>query len=114
MANVKRVAIEGVIPFNVPFDSKANQFLGLLNQPSMGLRIHYSKDNTGPTYVPNESGGKTAMFWFLVAGQEAVRDEWLKAMCQAFVNEGGIIKHADVFDAENEAQIPFPIDFKKQ
>jgi len=109
MANVKRVFIDGQIPFDIPFDSKANQFLGMLNLPSFGLRIQWGKTKL----IPNSHGGQTCHYDFTITGNEAVRIETILALLQSFVDEKAEIKQVDILDIENNTPISIKIPQKK-
>jgi hypothetical protein len=102
MSNVKSVLVSGQMPFSVSEHKTALEFLGILNQPSIGLRIQYpSLANS----KPNEYGGSTAMYNFTISGEEAVATSFIERMLQALVDAGCDIEHVVVRDIENQQDI---------
>ncbi len=99
MSNVKRVDMMGWITFNTNEFPKLNEYLGQLNQPSLGLRITYpGGTRLGPK---NEHGGNCTFYRFSIDGEEAVAVEWLENIMREIVHSGGEIDHARVRDIEN-------------
>jgi hypothetical protein len=99
MSNVKEVQAEGYIPFNTSEDEEVTKFLGYLNSPSNGIRIEY----TGKVnYVENNHGGKTAMYYFTITGEEGYREEFFTALANAFIRFGGDFKYFRIRDVQND------------
>lgn len=70
VANIKRVVASGVLPFDCYNDPELAPWLAFFAGPTSGIRLSWD----GPIeYRPNEHGGDTAMYAFLLAGEEAVR-----------------------------------------
>lgn len=97
MSNVKDIIIRGEVPFNVANNDDAAKWLGILNGPSIGIRITYGNRR----FVLN-GVGKTAMYRFSIEGQEAVRYEWIKKIIADFITAGGTVDYAMVRDIEND------------
>lgn len=88
MSNTKEVWIEGEMPFNIYEDDESAKWLGMMNSPAIGIRIHYSSSHM----VPIEgSRGMLSMHYFTIDGAEAIRYELLFKMCQDFVKAGSVI-----------------------
>ena len=85
MANIKRVLINGELPFDAGGDQELLQVLGQLSLPSMGLKVEWG----GHRSQPNEHGGKTAMYRFTLKGDEAVRDSYLTRFVDLVHRAGG-------------------------
>jgi hypothetical protein len=97
MANVKKVRIEGWMPFTVGEDDAALRELGYLNAPAWGLDITY-----GPTVlVPNANGGQTAHYHFTIAGAEAVSWEAIERTIDVFQKAGAVVTLAKAADVED-------------
>ncbi len=102
MANVKSVLIAGQMPFSVSEHKTALEMLGILNQPSFGLRIQYpSLANS----KPSEYGGTTAMYNFTISGEEAVGASFIERLLQALVNAGCDINAVHLRDIEEQQDI---------
>jgi hypothetical protein len=85
VSNTKEVWIEGVMPFNIYEDEKAKGWLGLMNTPSIGIRIHYASE----FYRPIPGGrGQLSMHYFTIDGHEAMRYESLIQMVKDFKAAG--------------------------
>lgn len=97
MANVKKVWIEGWMPFTVGEDDAALRELGHLNTPSWGLDITYG----GTLMVPNENGGQTAHYHFTVAGAEAVSWDSIERTIDAFQKAGTVVTLVKASDVED-------------
>lgn len=97
MSNVKDIIIRGEVPFNITDHAGARSWLGLLNRPTIGIRITYGTRR----FVPNGIG-KTAMYCFSIEGQEAIRYEWIKELIADFRSAGGTVDQAIVMDIEND------------
>jgi hypothetical protein len=78
MSNVKRIRIEGELPFNCTDDEAMRSKLGTLNGPSIGLRLTWSP--RPESLRPNGNGGRTAYYRFFILGEEAVSWEWLREL----------------------------------
>ncbi len=70
MSNVKDVGIKGCLPFDCAQNEAMCKILGQLDSPTIGLRITWSSNPID--HVSNEHGGKTAVYGFMIKGQEAV------------------------------------------
>ena len=97
MSNIKSVHIEGYIPFDIAQHERAGRWLGTLNGPSFGLRIHYGITMMGPE---NESKGHTTYYEFHIHGEEAVGGNGLEDLVEALIEGGSIIKSAMAEDIE--------------
>lgn len=97
MANIKRVQIHGIAPFDLHEHPPIQPMLAFIVSPASGLRLHW-KNETTP--VPNKHGGRTAMFCFSLTGDEAVRWEWLDAFKKHVQDVGGTITEDSTFDLE--------------
>jgi hypothetical protein len=97
MANVKKVWIEGWMPFTVGEDDAALKELGHLNAPSWGLDITYG----GTIMVPNANGGQTAHYHFTVAGTEAVSWESIERTIDVFQKVGTVVTLVKASDVED-------------
>lgn len=99
MANVKEVLITGELPFNIAEDLNVRNWLGILNQPCYGLRIQYGSER----YIPNDHGGKTATYQFVISGREAV---WVKPwmdFVDSLKKAGATITEAKMADIEDHS-----------
>ena len=88
MSNTKQVWIEGQMPFNIYEHDESAKWLGLMNSPSIGIRIGYSSSFMKPV---GDRGGLLSMHYFTIQGQEAIRYESLFKMCNDFVAGGSVI-----------------------
>lgn len=83
MANVKRVIIEGEVPFDIYEKVEAQGIWAYFSSPVSGLRIRYG----GQYLVPNKTldpntphpGGSTAFFHFALEGCDSVSWSWIKS-----------------------------------
>jgi hypothetical protein len=102
VSNVKRIRIIGHVPFNLNQHPTMQAKLASMNTPCSGLKIAY-----GPQIEmrPNAHGGKTAMYFFDVQGQEAVSTAWIESLIRDVYAIGGIIVRADATDIENNEKI---------
>jgi hypothetical protein len=98
MSNVKRVLIEGTLPFDCYEDKDMQGYLALLNGPCVGIRIDWSDDVV--EMRDNVHGGRTAFYGFRITGKEALAWGWFDAFYEAVRNLGGIIKRQEVVDIE--------------
>lgn len=99
MANVKSVAIKGVMPFNILDDASESltKFFACFSLPTWGLKIVYGKQD----YRDNEHGGQTAFFEFHITGQEAFNYELFYHRLAEMRKLGALISTAIVKDMEN-------------
>lgn len=102
MANVKRIRIEGWLPFDagqVDHEAEANELLRMLGQmilPSMGTRLKWGEEK----FVPNKHGGRTAMYYFALTGVEAMSWDYLDRFKNLVIAVGGRIDSDDTMDME--------------
>lgn len=103
MSNIKRVLIEGWMPYDAGHKDELLTMLGSLSMPSFGIRIHFNTGGVGgsPKYIANRWGGKTAFYRFTVSGEEAVRVEWFVEFCKLIVSVGGEIERGHAHDIED-------------
>ena len=97
MSNVKKVVIEGYMPFDVGGNDDVLRFLGSINLPFNGLNILWKKDKE--FYKENEFNGKTCFVPFTIFGDEAISAEYLRHMI-GFMNKVGKIEKACYYDKE--------------
>ena len=99
MANVKQVLISGVMPFNITDHDESTKWLGYLNAPSVGIRIEYGSSR----YVPNPDGGngQTAMYDFLISGEEAMTFDAFRDMTHDLTQGGAVIDRISILDIED-------------
>lgn len=98
MANIHEVRITGRMPFSISETSVALEWLGIMNTPSYGIRISYGRS---VTYVPSQWGGQTAMYDFIISGEEAIWGSGLRIMVKDLIAGGCEIKEAKARDLEN-------------
>lgn len=98
MSNVKEISASGIMPFDVYEDVAAISWLGLMNCPTIGIRITYGESH----YEPNTDGsnGKTAYYRFTIEGLEAMRWEMLQRMKAEFEAAGVRFDRFDIDDIE--------------
>lgn len=97
MSNIKKLDIAGTAPFNLHEDDGMAQMLSSFMCPTTNMKLAW----TGQAgYVPNEYGGKTAMYNFQVSGSEAVSWKWVDKFCEEIKRVGGTIKHNLTIDIE--------------
>ena len=100
MANIKRVNITGVLPFDMNDDDELIRVLGYLNMPLCGLKISWKGDGG---FVPNvATGGQTMMTRFALEGEEAVNFAFLDRFIKLVKKVGGKIDRAFATDIENK------------
>jgi hypothetical protein len=107
MANVKKVDVEGEMPFSIldplDFDSdprptdlaNLKSFFAFLSTPTSGFRIVYPGDQR---MVPNKWGGQTAYYRFSLLGSEAVTWDYLTGVLREMALRGTTITKANVRD----------------
>lgn len=98
MSNIKRLEVVGELPFNCYEHSEMCRFLGQMNGPIMGIRIGWGKSH----YKPNEHGGQTAFYSFVIGGEEAVSGGWVNKLLQAIRDSGGAVTTINLWDIEND------------
>lgn len=97
MSNVKKILINGNLPFDCYSNVGLMPYLAALNGPSFGLRIQWGKGEM----IPNKNGGKTATYDFTILGEEAVRFEWYDRLIKNIFSAGGNVKSSTIKDIEN-------------
>jgi hypothetical protein len=109
MSNVKRLTVEGKLPFNCTENYELRQLLGQLNAPLMGIRITWVGS---AEHIPNEeTGGSTAIVYFTIHGTEAVSYKWIDHLLAVIVNAGGEImlaESAETDEGANTLKIAIP------
>ncbi len=101
MSNVKEVHIKGFMPYNSYEHEDLNRKLGLLNSPSIGIRITYFP---GEKYV-KVGKGNLCLVPFEITGQEALSDTFFTTLCDLVKKAKGEITHAQLIDVENSELI---------
>lgn len=105
MANVKRVYIAGHLPFDFATRLDADDaafILRVLHTPSTGLRIRWSENEL--YYEPNEHGGKTAIYSFVVQGTEAIAFAAVERLRDLYAAHGEVFDFK-VDDIENHVNL---------
>ena len=99
MSNVKRIDINGTLPFDCDNHAEMMRWLAHLNAPGNGVRITYSET---PDFIPNPDGtnGQTAMYGFSIFGFEAWSWDAIDAMKKAIVACGGTVNRDQTVDIE--------------
>lgn len=97
MSNCKSVLISGVMPFNIYQHDESAKWLGMMNSPCIGISISYGAEH----YRPNARGGKTAMYDFVIAGEEAMSFKAFEKMVDDFENGGADINRVRIRDIED-------------
>jgi hypothetical protein len=93
MANAHRIYIAGQLPFDFATRLDADDaafILRVLHTPTTGLRISWSENEL--YYMPNEHGGKTAIYSFVVQGTEAIAFAAIERLRDLYE------AHGEVFD----------------
>jgi len=96
VANVKRIRIEGDLPFNGG-DEGMVCFLGWLNTPISGVRITWLGRSR---LEPVENGGRLAFYAFRLEGEEALSWGWISSFKESVIRCGGRITSDHVTDLE--------------
>ena len=98
MSNVKRVEVQGVMPYDCAGNETIRGWLASMNTPTFGLRIRWGKQ---PVEMRNnEHGGKTAMFAFEIQGEEAVAFTAYDTLLKAITECGGRVNKESCIDLE--------------
>jgi hypothetical protein len=111
MSNVKRITINGTLPYDCDQHPDMMRFLAHLNTPRFGLQLRYSEEpklipnseikrNMPPTYDFGPPNGKTAVYGFCIAGEEAVSWGWIEALKKAITDCGGTVGKEEAIDLE--------------
>jgi hypothetical protein len=121
VSNAKQIEIGGIIPFNCSEHAEMRQMLGLLNSPSLGLRIEYRpgpavRNDTLPTFNPKRmpADGITSIYTFQIFGVEAISDSLIKRLLQAIVDCGGTLAKISVVDIDNQEKLKFNVPKPRQ
>lgn len=97
MANTKKIEITGSAPFDL-YDHKPLQpMLAFIAGPVSGMKLEWTGQLGS---VPNEHGGKTAVFAFKLTGREAVSWAWIDAFKKEIDAIGGRIGDDNTRDIE--------------
>jgi hypothetical protein len=97
MSNIKRISIQGDLPFTCAEHHGMQSVMAQLSGPTIGLAFRWGGESKS---VPNEHGGKTAMYRFAIHGEEAVNRSWIESTLQSIVDCGGSIREVEVKDIE--------------
>jgi hypothetical protein len=100
MANIKQVEIRGTLPFNITDNPEVRDWLGVMNGPSYGLRISYGN---GHSFVPNQNGGRTAIYSFSITGREGVWTKHLIELVKLLQVNGAKISVARAADLDDQS-----------
>ena len=111
MSNVKRITINGKLPYDCADHPDMLRYLAQLNAPGLGLRIRYSETTTlvpnrdvkrtgMPTADESPEDGKTTFYGYCIHGEEAVSWGWIDCLKAAIVACGGTVDGHDVIDLE--------------
>ena len=107
MSNVKRVRINGELPYDWAsrLTPEETQLMATyLLSPSIGIRLTWGASHMVPN--PDGSNGRTAMYAFNVQGEEAIRWSALDALNAVFKRLGTASGHAkDIEDESAEQKI---------
>ena len=96
MSNIKLVECQGTLPWDVNSDEKLLTFIGQMNLPVFGIKISFLDFKQ----VRNGWGGTTLIYNFEIAGEEAVRLEWLEELLAGILRADGTIKRFTCKDIE--------------
>lgn len=111
MANTKCIQICGTIPYNCTENEETLRLLGQLNAPSFGLKISYGQQKFVPNMDldPNTpfTSGKTAVYDFVIQGNEAVSNKWIRWAILALKACFGTVDEVTVFDIDNSNELKF-------
>jgi hypothetical protein len=76
MSNIKRVDIQGTLPFDCYEDKKMQGYLSYMAGPTTGINITWS--DHAVDWVPNSFGGQTAFHTFNIKGEDALSWGWFE------------------------------------
>ena len=97
MSNIKEVYIKGWMPFDSYEHKDLNQKLGVLNAPTIGIRIKYlNQEKYRETDV-----GQHCLVLFEIAGQEAFPQAFFDNLTNYINLAGGEIEQYQLIDVEN-------------
>lgn len=96
MANVKEVEIWGFLPFDCYETEELKPYLAVTNTPVFGLSFSWGESRQ----EPNEKGGETLLFQFLLHGKEAVSFKWIDSFKSAVEKAHGSIVRSKIKDLE--------------
>lgn len=96
MANIKRILAAGMLPFDCYQNPEFAHWLAFFAGPTSGVRIRWRE--TG-VYRPSAHGGKTAMYAFHLAGEEAIRWPALEQL-KDLLERLGEVQEWDAVDIE--------------
>lgn len=98
MSNIKQVSIKGQMPFNIYENDEAVKLLGILNSPSIGIKIEYGAHFSMPS---KHNTGVTTYYNFTIGGQEAVQWKTLKHWVSILEDAGCVLSTMEAKDIEN-------------
>lgn len=103
MANINKVSIKGSLPFDMAIKEEVIHFFAGFSLPTWGYKLTY----TGKwKYKPNKFGGQTAMYEFIISGEEAYWQSNLKIIVEEMKKLGAELTEAFAWDIENEQKKP--------
>ncbi len=97
MSNIKEVYIKGWMPFDSYEHKDLNQKLGVLNAPTVGIRIKY----LGQEKYRETDVGQHCLVLFEIAGQEAFPQAFFDNLTNYINLAGGEIEQYQLIDVEN-------------
>lgn len=104
MSNVKRVRVEGLVPFNYYESDSLARMFAFAQSPSVGLRVEF-----GPEVMePNGRGGRVALYPFKLSGEEAVLAEWCCELARQVNAFGGRVTSLHLVDLEANEVLAAP------
>ncbi len=99
MANVKRIEVEAVVPFNY-LEHLRDKEKAILAEwflaPSLGVRLTFAPAG----YEPSDHGGQTALYRLTVSGEEAVRFATFDLLVTTLKRAGARVSVAECVDVE--------------
>lgn len=97
MANTKEVNIIGLVPFNLHDTPEIARKMAYMASPCSGLKLEY----VGVAgYEPNEFGGKTTFYSFVLSGRDSVSWAWIDGLVEDIKKIGGRITQNKVIDID--------------
>ena len=103
MSNIKEVYIKGWMPFDSYEHKALNQKLGVLNAPTIGIRIKYlAQEKYRETDVENhyKIGNRQCLVSFVIEGQEAFPQKFFDQLTNNINAAGGEIEQYQLIDVE--------------